>query len=284
MGGEGDRDLPTGRPPSVDLRIDTPHSARMYDYFLGGKDNFPADRQAAEAALSIFPSIRTTALQARKFMTRVTAELARSGVRQFLDIGTGIPTSPNLHEVAQRVAPDARIVYVDNDPIVLAHSRALLRSAPEGRTAYLEADLREPERILRSAEVRETLDLSEPVALSLFAILHFVPDDVNPDGIVAELLDVLSPGSYLALNHATPDFVTPEVEAQVTGLYRAQGIPFQSRRHAEIVRFFDGLELVDPGLVPVHQWRPEGEPEDIPAADIASYGGLARLTRRGPFL
>ncbi|OHV56539.1 methyltransferase [Pseudofrankia sp. BMG5.36] len=265
----------------MDLRTDVPHPARMYDYFLGGKDHFPADRAAGEAALAFFPSIRTTALQARRFMTRVTAFLAEAGVRQFLDVGTGIPTSPNLHEVAQRVAPDARVVYVDNDPIVLAHARALLTSTSEGRTAYLEADLRDPDGILASPEVRETLDLNEPVALSLFAILHFVPDGQGPDGIVSRLLDALAPDSYLALNHATPDFVAPEIAAQVSEVYRSQGIPFQARTRAEIARFFDGLELTDPGLVPVHRWRPAGEPENIPESDIASYGGLARLPGRG---
>ncbi|ABW12495.1 protein of unknown function DUF574 [Parafrankia sp. EAN1pec] len=177
----------------------------MYDYYLGGKDNFPADREAAEQVIGTFPSVRALARQNRSFMTRATRYLAgEMGIRQFLDIGTGIPTSPNLHEVAQSLVPAARVVYADNDPIVLAHARALLASSPQGRTVYLDADLRDPESILDSPQLRETLDLTQPVALSLVAILHFIKGD-EPYAIVRRLLDALPAGSYLVLTHGTAD-------------------------------------------------------------------------------
>ncbi|WP_051105702.1 SAM-dependent methyltransferase [Parafrankia discariae] len=264
--------------PPVDLRTDIPHSARMYDYFLGGKDNFPADREAAEHLLAVYPATRTTAVQGRAFMTRAVRHLARdAGIHQFLDIGTGIPTSSNLHETAQAAVPAARVLYVDNDPIVLSHARALLTSTPRGRTAYLDADLLDPGRIIRSAELRDTFDLDRPVALSLFSILHFVPDDQDPAGIVRELLGALAPGSYLAITHATGDFVAPEVAELGTTIYQDRGIPFQPRSHAEITALLDGLEPVAPGLVPVHRWHPEDEGEErLADAEVSSYGAIAR--------
>lgn len=263
--------------PQVELRTDVPHSARMYDYFLGGKDNFPADREAAEDLIAVYPATRTTALQGRSFMTRAIRHLARdAGIRQFLDIGTGIPTSPNLHETAQAAAPAARVLYVDNDPIVLSHARALLTSTPRGRTAYLDADLLDPSRIIRSAELRDTFDLDQPVALSLFSILHFVPDDRDPAGIVQELLGALAPGSYLAIAHATGDFVAPEVAELGTTIYQDRGIPFQPRSRAEITALLGGLELVAPGLVPAHRWQPEDGSAELTDAEVSSYGAIAR--------
>ncbi|WP_256790554.1 SAM-dependent methyltransferase, partial [Frankia sp. AvcI1] len=190
----------------TDLNVDQAHTARIYDYFLDGKDNFPADREAAEEILAAEPGAKVMAWTNRAFLARTTRWLAGEvGVRQFLDVGTGIPTSPNLHEIAQGIAPEARVVYVDNDPIVLVHARALLTSTPQGRTAYLDADLRDPSMIINAAELRETLDLEKPVALSLNAILHFVVDDDDVAGIVAGLVAGLPTRSYLVLSHITPE-------------------------------------------------------------------------------
>ncbi|MDT3440700.1 MULTISPECIES: SAM-dependent methyltransferase [unclassified Pseudofrankia] len=261
----------------VELRTDVPHSARVYDYFLGGKNNYPADREAAELVLKSGPNTRISALANRAFLHRIARYLAGTvGVRQFLDIGTGIPTSPNLHEIAQGVTADARVVYADHDPIVLAHARALLVGKPEGRTAYIDADLREPEKILGSPTLLETLDLSEPVALSVIAILHFIPDSDDPLGLMRRYLDALPSGSFLAITHVTPDFA-PEEARQVTEIYRARGIPLQARTRAEVGRFFDGLELVEPGVQVVHRWRPDAG-TDLSATDaqVNLYGGLAR--------
>ncbi|CAJ61647.1 MULTISPECIES: SAM-dependent methyltransferase [Frankia] len=260
----------------VDLKIDQPHSARMYDYYLGGKDNFPADRAAAEQALAAFPNARVASHANRAFMVRTTRHLAgEAGVRQFLDIGTGIPTSPNLHEVAQAVAPDARVVYADNDPIVLTHARALLTSTPQGTTAYLDVDLRDPASILAAPELRAALDLTRPVALSLIAIMHFIPDADDPRGLLGRLLRELPSGSYLTLTHATADH--DEGMERLAAAYRAGGIPAQARTRAEVARFFDGLELLDPGLQIVHRWRPDGAaPTDLTDAQVSFYGAVAR--------
>ncbi|MCL9759281.1 SAM-dependent methyltransferase [Frankia sp. AiPa1] len=258
----------------VDLNTDQPHSARIYDYLLGGKDHFPADREAAGHALASFPHLRTTARQNRAFMTRAVRYLtAEAGIRQFLDIGTGIPTSPNLHEVAQAVAPDARIVYADSDPIVLSHARALLTSSAEGATAYLDADLRSVESILASPELRETLDLSRPVAVSLVAILHFFPDEDDPHRLVRQLLAAFPSGSYLVLSHGTADFSTEAEEA--AEIYRARGVFACARTRDEIERFADGLDLIEPGVVSAHHWRP-AEPSDVDDAEVGVYSLVAR--------
>ncbi|MBX6387556.1 MAG: SAM-dependent methyltransferase [Frankia sp.] len=269
-------DPETGREP-VELRTDIPHSARVYDYFLGGKTNYPADREAAELVLESGPNTRISALANRAFLHRVARYLAGTeGIRQFLDIGTGIPTPPNLHEIAQEVAPEARVVYVDNDPIVLAHARALLVGTPEGRTAYVHADLREPEKILNSPTLLDTLDLTKPVALSVLAILHFLPDSDDPLSRLRVLLDALPSGSFLAISHVTSDFA-PEEADQVTRIYRARGIPLQVRTRAEIERFVDGLELVDPGIQVVHRWRPDAATDRSATDDqVNIYGALAR--------
>lgn len=199
--------------------IDTskPQSARMYDYFLDGKDNYPVDWEAAEQVISFFPAVKEMARTNRDFMHRAARLLARRGIRQFLDIGTGIPTAPNLHQIVQAITPDARVVYADNDPIVLRHAEALLHSDPQGRTAYIQADAQEPQKILAAA--RQTLDFDQPVALSMMALLHLVGDEDDPYGIVAELLDSLAPGSYLALSHATGDF-DPQAWERVVEVYR----------------------------------------------------------------
>jgi len=257
---------------ATELNIDRPHTARMYDYYLGGKDNFPADREAAEAALAAFPNLATAALQNRVFLHRAVSFLTgEAGIRQFLDIGTGIPTSPNLHEVAQGIAPDARIVYADNDPLVLAHARALLTSSPQGRTAYVDADLRGVDRILAGAA--DALDLTQPVAVSLIAILHFLPDEDDPYGIVRHLMGQLSAGSHLVVSHITADF-DPQVAAAAK-VYRDRGISTQARSRGEVARFFDGLDLVDPGVTPVHRWRPDSVSQ-FTDAEVSVYGAVAR--------
>jgi len=267
----------TGDAARVDLQTDRPHSARMYDYYLGGKDNFPADREAAEQALAEFPHGRTTAQQNRAFMHRAIRYLAGEvGIRQFLDIGTGIPTSPNLHEVAQQVASDARIVYADNDPIVLVHARALLTGTPGGRTAYLDADLRDVEAILTSAELRETIDLTRPVAVSLVAILHFLPDEDDPYGVVHRLLDALPSGSHVVISHVTGDYA-PETWTRLIETYRGRGIPAQARSLDEIARFFEGFDLVEPGIQVAHRWRPDDSvPASLTNAEVSVYGGVGR--------
>ncbi|MFJ9950889.1 SAM-dependent methyltransferase [Kitasatospora sp. NPDC091207] len=281
----------------VDLRLNVPHSARMYDYYLGGFTNFAADREAAGQALAVLPWVRSAARANRAFMHRSTRSLAEAGLDQFLDIGTGIPTSPNLHEIAQRVNPAARVVYVDNDPIVLSHAQALLTGAREGRTAYIEADLADPVALLAAPGLRDTIDLSRPVALSLNAVLHFVPDDLagpgvpdradGPDApadrgfpgphrahaIVEHLKAALAPGSALVISHLTADFA-PEEVARVTGIYRAAGTPLQARAHRELSRFLAGWTALAPGLVPVPRWRP-ADPGDAAVTDIEASGYAA---------
>ncbi|ABD10990.1 hypothetical protein ThrDRAFT_03004 [Frankia casuarinae] len=266
----------TGDREPVNLRMDLPHTARMYDYYLGGKDNFPADREAAEQVIAAFPNARVTARENRAFMTRATRFLAGEvGIRQFLDIGTGIPTSPNLHEIAQGLAPDTRVVYVDNDPIVLTHARALLTSTPQGRTAYLDADLRDPDGIRAAPQLHSTLDLTRPIALSVVAIFHFIPDADDPYGIVRRLLDALPSGSYLVLTHGTGDY-DPDAE-RAAEAYRQKGMSVQPRSRSEVERFFDGLELVDPGVQVVHRWRADGSAvEELTDARVSIYGGVAR--------
>jgi hypothetical protein len=256
-------------PPEIDTSV--AHSARIYDYILGGKDNFEADRKAAELT-NVAIGMRAN----RAVMRRMTSYLAAEiGIRQFLDIGTGLPTSPNMHEIAQRIAPESRVVYVDNDPIVLAHARALLTSTPEGACTYIAADIRDPERILADPRLSATLDLSKPVALMLFGIMHFVPHEDDPYAIVTRLLDALPSGSYLAIQHATTDFYPPGVGGQ--GAYRSAGIQFQYRTKDEFARFLDGLEVLDPGITPMSQWHPEIEPGPQPSpSEAGAYAALAR--------
>jgi hypothetical protein len=264
----------------VDLRTDKPHPARVYDFLLGGKDNFPADRAAAEQGIKANPNSRTPPRENRAFLRRAVRYLAREvGIRQFLDIGTGIPTSPNVHEVAQGVAPESRIVYVDNDPIVLVHARARLTSSSEGRTTYIDADVRDVEGILESTGLRATLDLSQPVGLLLIAIMHFIPDEDDPYGITGRLLDGLPSGSHLALSHLTGDF-DPEAWEGVAAIYRRSGVIMRVRSLPEIERFFDRLDLVEPGVVSLPRWRPDpgaGGGADQPTdAEVSVYGGVAR--------
>ncbi|WP_320066206.1 SAM-dependent methyltransferase [Micromonospora sp. RTGN7] len=272
---------PTG-PVHPSDRIDTTvaHPARRYNYLLGGKDNFQADRDSGDEMAAAFPTIRVTALENRRFLQRVAGYLAReAGMRQFLDVGTGIPTADNTHEVAQSITPQARVVYVDNDPIVLAHARALLTSAPEGATAYIDADLRDPEKILAHPDLRRTIDLGQPVALMLVAILHFLPDPDDPYALVRRLMDALPSGSYLAASHATHDHLPQELveKAQAATRSGGPGGVLSLRSLAEITRFFDGLEVIEPGIVSVAEWCAEQEPQPRPSVvDVSMYGAVAR--------
>lgn len=265
----------------IDMHTDVPHPARMYDYFLGGKDSYDADRVAAEQALRNFPHVQLTARTNREFMRHATRYLVQHGIRQYLDIGTGIPTAPNLHQVAQEQAPESRVVYVDNDPLVLAHARALLVSSSEGRTTYLQADAADPAAILAAPELQATLDLSQPVAVSLMAVVHFVPGDVYE--MVKTLMAPLVPGSYLAMSHVTTDFddgdADPEGMARLLQVYIDRGIPVQPRTRAEVARFFDGLELVAPGVEVIHRWRPEGieRPKSYDKR-VSLYGAVGKKT------
>jgi hypothetical protein len=243
-----------GEAPAFDTSV--AHSARVYDYWLGGKDNFAADRAAGEQVIEVRPAIRTDVQANRAFLGRAVRYLAgEAGIRQFLDIGTGLPSASNTHEVAQSVAPDARIVYVDNDPIVLAHARALLTSTPEGCTSYLEADLREPAKILAAAA--ETLDFGLPVAIMLVAVLHHIPDSDDPYGIVARLRDAVPSGSYLVISHPAADIQTEKV-AEVARRYNASVVTGQTRRTEEqVAGFFAGWELLAPGVTQTPLWRPD---------------------------
>lgn len=253
-------------------RIDTsrPHPARVYDYLLGGKDNYLVDQEVGEK----LPEVARRACRLnRAFMHRASAWVAGTGVDQFLDIGTGIPTEPNLHQVVQAVNPAARVVYTDNDPIVLRHAEALLTSTPEGATSYIEADVRAPETILGHA--REILDFSRPVALSLIALMHFMADEEDPYGITRHLVDALPSGSYLMLSHGTADFLPAELSDRISGTYRQGGMTLLARNRAQVERFFEGLEFVAPGLVSGPEWykdteAPEYEPNGV-------YVGVARV-------
>lgn len=262
-------------PAELRRRIDTTkaHPARVYDVFLGGKDNYPVDRNAAAAALSANPRGYLDVRHNRDFLRRaVTSLTGESGVRQFLDIGTGLPTQENVHQIAQKITPDARVVYVDNDPVVLAHARALLTSGPEGRTDYIDADLKQPAQILEQAA--KTIDFDEPVVLVLVAILHFVEDE-EAYPIVRDLVAALPSGSRIVLSHLTED-LNPEAIRAVQRTYTERGFTFVLRSRAEVERFFtdNGLVLDEPGVVPAHHWRPDG---DAPAPEKADPDFLATL-------
>ena len=258
----------------VALDPTVPSPARVWNFWVGGKDHFEADRALAEQFGQVVPQMPLIARLTRQFLTDTVSKLAADGIRQFLDIGTGLPTADNTHEVAQRLAPDSRIVYADNDPVVLAHARALLTSSPEGKTAYLDADLRDPAKIL--AEAAQTLDFSEPVAVLLIAVLHFIQDSDDPYRIVTTLMDAVPPGSYLAILHAASDVGAddmPEAERRYNQRASAQ---FNARDREQVSRFFDGLELTRPGLVNLSRWPQDTAGDDGMRADVAAYCGLAR--------
>ncbi|MFI0371188.1 SAM-dependent methyltransferase [Actinomadura sp. 1N219] len=261
--------------PGWVLDPDRPSVARMYDYYLGGKDNFSADREAANRVMAAIPSAREITRANRGLLSRAVRMMAGLGVRQFLDIGSGLPTQENVHQVAQRAAPDSRVIYVDNDAIVLAHARALLADNP--LTTVVEGDLREPEGIIDHPDVRARIDFDRPVGLILLAVLHFVPDEDRPAEIMARLRGPLAPGSHLAISHAYAGGVSQDIEAQVRSAYDGTGPGcFIPRGVDEIRTFFEGTELVGPGLVQVADWRPEGEPD---RSDMSQPGFLAGVGR-----
>jgi S-adenosyl methyltransferase len=265
---------------SNEINTGVPQSARVYDYWLGGKDNFPADREVADQVLAIAPVARDVVEDNRAFLRRAVRHLAgQAGIRQFIDLGSGLPTQGNVHEIAQATAPDARVVYVDNDAMVVTHSRALLAG---DNTVAIQADLREPKTILEHPEVRELIDFGQPIALLLMAILHFIPDDQDPYGIVAQFRDALPAGSYLAISHGTRDIperpdMSPEAMAEmgakVERLYQLTTASLVTRTRAQVERFFDGFELLDPGLVEIQLWRPDDGRSLLPGG---FYGGVGR--------
>ncbi|MFG2000068.1 SAM-dependent methyltransferase [Spirillospora sp. NPDC048911] len=258
----------------VGIDTTTPNAARMYDFFLGGKDNFPADRAAAEKILEFVPEVHHVVRQNRAFLARAVRHLAENGIRQFIDVGTGLPTQNNVHEVAQAFAPDSRVVYVDNDPVVLAHARALLTGEGTGEVAVVEGDLRDPEKIMSDPTVHSMIDFDEPVAVLLLAVLHFIPTE--PADLVRRLCEPLGPGSYLVITHATPQDSRLEDVPKVMDVYNSSTAPVTLRDHDEILPFFDDFDLVDPGLVYVSQWHTD--PDRVPSGPDRSraYGGVAR--------
>jgi S-adenosyl methyltransferase len=261
--------------PGIDTSV--AHPARRYNYWLGGNDNYAADRESGDQLEAMFPKVRLGALANRALLRRATRFLAaEAGIRQFLDIGTGLPTADNTHEVAQAAEPSSRVVYVDNDPLVMVHARALLTSTPQGRTAYIEADLNEPGSILDHPTLRETLDLSQPVGLMLIAVLHFVHGRGAAKPIVRRLVEALPAGSHLVATHATDDFGTPEQQALYQRILEQGKSDVWTRGRDEFAELFDGLELVDPGVVPASEWRPEPG-ATIPArSDINVWTAVGR--------
>jgi hypothetical protein len=259
------------KPAEIDTSV--AHPARVYDYWLDGKTNFAADRQAAEEVIAVQPGIRAGVRANRAFLGRSVRFLtADAGIRQFLDIGTGIPTASNTHEVAQAIAPESRVVYADNDPIVLAHARALLTST-RGVTAYIDADLRDTDTILGTA--RKTLDFSQPVAVILLLIMQFIPDSDDPYGLVTRLLSAVAPGSYLVLSQPASDLDASAGARAVRRYNETVATPQTHRTRAEISRFFDGLDMLEPGLVPLNRWRPDTTTAD-PGPDVPAYCAVAR--------
>ncbi|WP_250284428.1 MULTISPECIES: SAM-dependent methyltransferase [unclassified Frankia] len=258
--------------PPASLNPDVPHIARIYDYWLGGRNNYAADRKVAEEVLEAVPITSVSVLANRAFLGRAVHHLAaEAGIRQFLDIGTGLPSANNTHEIAQRAAPAARVVYVDNDPIVLVHAKALLTSSPQGATTYLEADLRDPGTILTKAAA--ILDFTKPVALMLIAILHCVRDEDDPYGIVATLVDAIPAGSYLVFSHPASDIISDGMRKASTRMNTSMAEKVTFRAHEQVLRFFDGLELLAPGVVPTTRWRPEPGADTTP---MPVWAGLAR--------
>jgi hypothetical protein len=267
--GETEQDFGGGDPDSLDTG--TAHIARVYDYWLGGKDHFAADRADGDEAIEAFPGLISSVRANRAFLARTVRYLAGEvGIRQFLDIGTGIPSPDNTHEVAQSIAPDARVVYVDNDPMVLAHARALLRGDPRGKTAYIDADLRDAGKILHDAA--SVLDFSKPVAVMLVAVLHLIRADDHPAELIRQLMAAVPSGSTLTISHVPSDMHAGQMSAMSETLNRLLSQPSTYRSHAEVTAFFEGLDLVPPGVVPIQEWR--STPEEA-AAVAAMWGGVA---------
>ncbi|MBO0769878.1 MAG: SAM-dependent methyltransferase [Actinobacteria bacterium] len=267
----GDRSGVSQQPPAK-IDITVPHSARIWNYWLGGKDNYEIDRTVGDQVAQLYPGIRQTARLSRALQVRVITYLAaEAGIRQFLDVGTGLPTANNTHQVAQRIAPESRVVYVDNDPVVLAHARALLTSRPEGATAYIDADLHDTGRIM--SEAAGTLDFTQPIALMLNGIIGHIEDDDEARACVRRLVDALPPGSYLAMSDGTD---TEQTAVRSSELYKDSGaIPYHMRSPDVFVSFFDGLELVEPGIVPRQDWRPDASLRSV-TVRLPSLAGVAR--------
>ncbi|MEU7183566.1 MULTISPECIES: SAM-dependent methyltransferase [Streptomyces] len=261
----------------MDLGQDRAHSARMYDYYLGGKTNYAVDREAAREVVRAFPAIETVARVNRAYMHRAMRFLAGQGVRQFIDVGTGIPTAPNVHQVVQGVAPDCRVVYVDNDPIVLVYADSLLSGTPQGQTAYVDADATRPADVLAAVKAEGVLDFDRPIALSLHALLHFVPDEQGPYELVDKFMDALPAGSFLSLSHCTGDFA-PDAWKSIIDTYARQGTCVRVRSRTDVARFFDGLVLEEPGVAVGHRWRPEAAsgPSLVPDVQASLYAGVGR--------
>ncbi|MGW2151598.1 SAM-dependent methyltransferase [Nonomuraea bangladeshensis] len=264
--------------PAARINPHIPHPARIYDFLLGGKDNFASDREAAKGLIALSPGTREGVRAHRAFVSRAVRYLAaEAGITQFLDIGTGLPTQDPTHVIAQRAVPEARVAYVDNDPIVLVHGRALLTGDPAGATEMIEADLRQPQKILSDPAIREVLDFTRPVAVILAGILHFVTDDEDPYGVVEQLKAAVPSGSHLLLSHITMDFADNLSREEFTKPYDNSSAPMVPRSHDETLRFFEGWDLLDPGLVEVVTWRPDPVEyqEQIPGGHAWAYGGLA---------
>ncbi len=268
-----DAAAPAGPGPGFDTTVS--HSARIWNYWLGGKDNYLADRRAGDKVAAMLPSIVAQARADRAFLGRAIRYLAgEAGIRQFLDIGTGLPTAENTHEVAQRVAPESRIVYADNDPLVLVHARALLTSTPEGACDYVDGDLREPDKIL--AEAARTLDFDQPVGLMLLGILHHISDTDQAQEIVRRLVAALAPGSFLTINHSTSAVHGEAMEEAVRHWNQVGTPPMTLRTPQQIARFFDGLDLLAPGVVSCSRWRPGPGPDGEEPAEVDEFSGVAR--------
>lgn len=257
------------------------HAARVYDYTLDGTDHFAADRAAGEAIMREYPALRTTALENWRFVRRAVRYATRQGISQFLDIGTGIPAPPHVHDVAREGIKGARVIYADNDPVVLARAAAVPASPPADDPAsviaFIESDLRSPRQLLAHPRLTEVLDLSRPVGLILAAVLHFIPDSGDPGGILATLEAGLAPGSLIIVSHATPDFVSPEVAERTVQAYARAGIPLVVRTRAEVTRLLAGTDLVPPGVCPTARWQAEDEPQPRPAdSEVGAYGAVGR--------
>lgn len=274
-GGDIVRSMTDGRekPRASVIDSSVPHPARVYDCWLNGKDNFEADRRAAQEAIEIFPKTVQSARACRAYLKRAVRYLTEeASLRQFLDLGSGLPSANNVHEVAQQAAPDSRVVYVDNDPVVLLHAQTLLRGTAEGATDYIQADLRDPAPILRAAA--RTLDFGQPVAVLMLAVLHFVTDAQDPAGVIAAYMDAVPPGSYLVIGHHTGD-IYPELHEFARRMSELNpAFPATLRTRDEVIRLFSGLDLIPPGVVQISRWRPDSELDTATAA--ALWGGIAR--------
>ncbi|HUN31078.1 MAG TPA: SAM-dependent methyltransferase [Trebonia sp.] len=279
----GDSSAPV---PAVDLSVPSPNvpsPARMYDYYLGGKDNYASDRRAAEEIYSQIPDLPVIARDNRAFLQRAVKAMADAGIRQFIDVGTGLPTQGNVHEIAQQVDPTSRVVYLDNDPTVLAHARALLVSNPQGATAYIDADLRDPDAIFRHPDLRRLIDFDQPVGLLMIAVLHFITDEEDPWGLVTRYRSYLPPGSHLAIAHATSEDRPAEAVQKMTDVYKNASAPFNFRTRKQILALFDGLDLLDPGLVFCPDWRRDPSTTTAPSAGWNLAGVAALRLGQGRF-